>query len=693
MSRFQLLTQYSPWFYLLCLLVGAAYALALYLRVRNPWPRWLDRVLAALRFVLVSLLCFLLLGPFVRRVRNQIEPPTLVFAVDNSRSVALGTDSAALREAVAQLRMAAEVVGGGEVRVEVRTLGGPTESWGDVDFDGPTTDLNDLLRRVGDDYENRNLGGVVLASDGIYNQGTSPVYRDWTFPVWAVGLGDTTVQRDLKLRAVYYNKIAYRGNRFPIVAEVQNAGFGGQTVRVRLQRRGQTLAEERLTFGPEGGLQQVEFLTAGTEAGTQRFEVVVEPLGGEFTTANNQRSAFVDVIDAREKILVVARAPHPDLKAIRAALAEEENYELIFHVPGVNDLSDADGPYDLVILHQLPATRLSTLLPQVLKNNPPVWYIVGEQTDLAEFNRNNGVLTLAPRGRQHDEVTGAPAGAFNRFRLGSELPGLLPRLPPLTVRFGDWTPAAGTETILYQQVGRVVTDKPLLAYNPTGPQKRAVLAGDGLWRWRLQEYELTGKHEATDELVRKLVQLLSAKEDKRKFRVTPVNDEFLESERVVFETEIYNDIYEPVYNQEVELNVTDEAGETRRYAFVNSESNARFVVGSLPQGVYSYRAVTNLNGTRATSAGQFTVRHLELEALNVTADHDLLRRVAQRSGGRFFTPAQLADLPAFLAENQPKSVIRSREDVTELIDLRWLFFVLLALVSVEWFVRKYKGAY
>ena len=691
MNRLQLLSQYPPWFYVLCLLVGAGYALLLYYRAAYPWGPWVSRVLAALRFTLVTLLCLLLLGPYLRRLRNTVEPATVVIAVDNSQSVALGGDSLALQRTMRALDATAGRLRNDALRVEVRTLGNVGGNLAEVAFADPVTDLSSLLRGVRDDYENRNLGGVVLVSDGIYNQGLSPAYDDYTFPVYAVGLGDTTVRQDVNLRALYYNKIAYLGNRFPLVAELQHYGFGGQEATVQLRRGGAVVASQRVRFAGRDGLQQVEFLISSSERGTQHYVAEVLPLPGEFTRQNNQRSAFVEIIDAREKILVVARAPHPDLKAIRAALTPQEDYELTFHIPGVNNLPA--GPYNLVILHQLPTATLTALLPTVLKNNPPVWYIVGEQTSLADFNARNGVVTINARGRQRDEVTGALAPSFGRFRVESDLPRLLSRLPPLTVAFGEYLPAAGTETILYQQVGQVVTTKPLLAYNQSGGQKRAVLAGEGLWRWRLQEFELTGKHVATDELIGKLVQLLSAKEDKRKFRVNPVTDAFLESERVVFETEVYNDIYEPVYNQEIDLRITDEAGQTQRYAYVNSEGNDRFEVGSLPQGVYSYRATTTLNGRSEVSAGQFTVRHLELEALNVTANHDLLRRVAQRSGGQFYDATQLGQLETYLRENQPKGLIRSREDVTEIIDLRWLFFVLLALVSVEWFVRKFRGAY
>ncbi|SDJ76025.1 hypothetical protein SAMN05421823_10138 [Catalinimonas alkaloidigena] len=693
MNRFELLTQYSPWFYILCLLVGGIYAVALYFRAPMPWSNGVNRLLAVARFLLVSLLCFLLLGPFVRRIRNTAENPTVVLAVDDSESVRLGSDSAAVQGLMASLEQTAEQLRNEEVNVEIRSLSGRVNQVDSLTFRQPTTDLTELLTGVQSDYENRNLGGVVLVSDGIYNQGISPAYRNFGFPVYAIGVGDTTPKQDLNLKAVYYNKIAYLGNRFPIVAEVQNAGFAGQEAVVRLRQRGKVLATERLPLNEADGLQQVTFYASSQEKGMQRYEVEVQPLEQEFTTQNNVRSAYVDIIDAREKILIVARSPHPDIKAIRSALEEQEDYEVVVHIPGVNDLPD--DQYDLIIFHQLPTFNGSgnSLVTQLTKGNKPVWYILGSQTDLNTFNSVNGALTVSARGRQRDNVTGSLNPNFTRFRIENALQTLLPRFPPLSVPFGEFSMSTGTETVLSQRVGRVETDKSLLVYRQNGGQKTAVLVGEGLWQWRLQEYELTEKQEATDELILKLVQLLSAKEDKRQFRVTPITDEFLEADRVVFDVEIYNDIYEKIYNQKVELRITNEENETTSYSFVNSESNSRLDIGSLPQGVYSYRATTPINGKTEVSTGQFSIRRPELEALNLTADYDLLRQVATQTGGQFFTASQLGELQNYLATNQPKPLIRSSEDLTELINVEWLFFVLLALVSLEWFLRKYQGAY
>lgn len=84
---------------------------------------------------------------------------------------------------------------------------------------------------------------------------------------------------------------------------------------------------------------------------------------------------------------------------------------------------------------------------------------------------------------------------------------------------------------------------------PDGNRKIAVMVGEGLWCWRLNEFADTGNTIFFDELFSKLVQYLSTLEDKRKFRSFPVQNEFSDSEAVVIESQLYNDLFELVYGE------------------------------------------------------------------------------------------------------------------------------------------------
>jgi hypothetical protein len=696
-----LVTEYSLWYLPLCLLAGGLYAFLLYQRPQDqPWSRTLHWTLAGLRFVIATFLAFLLLGPLLRLVRNFYEKPTVVLAVDDSQSLALVNQPEALTQLAARLDALVARLRDQNFEVEIQTLNEknrPAQMAG-LPFAAPATNLSGLLGRVQTNYENRNLAGIVLVSDGIYNQGTSPTYLPFKTGVYAIGLGDTLPQSDLSLKAVYHNKIAYLGNQFPLVAEVANAGFAGRQASLTLSQNGRTLDTKRVDFKTDNGLQQVQFLLGANDRGMQHFVLTINALEGEFTTKNNTRHVYVDVLDGREKILLVAPAPHPDLKAIRSALEKNENYQVVLYLPGITpeDQFKRTDKYDVVVAHQLPSNLSaagSNLVKDLAAKGAPVWYVVGGTTSLPSFNAAVGTVAINANGLQTDKVTPAFNPGFNKFTFSDENKALLGKFPPVQVPFGSYRASAGAEVLLYQRVGSLQTTKPLLVLGQTDGKKNAALLGEGLWQWRLQEYAKNSGALAFDDLVVKLVQYLSAKDDKRKFRVNPTASEYYTSDLVEFETEVYNEIYEKIYGQKVDLVLTSEGGQTTNYTYANSAEGFRYRVSGLKEGVYRFRASTQLAGKTEVSTGEFTVREMALEALATTADFGLLRQLARQTGGQFYRPDQTERLAELLTTQKSASLIHSTEEMREVLHLQWLFFALVALASVEWFIRKFKGAY
>jgi hypothetical protein len=95
----ELITEKPAWYTLLCILLGAAYTFLLYYREKNipAEYRWLKRVLACTRGILVTLLAFLLLTPLIKSISREVEKPIVILAQDNSESIAAGSDSSLIR--------------------------------------------------------------------------------------------------------------------------------------------------------------------------------------------------------------------------------------------------------------------------------------------------------------------------------------------------------------------------------------------------------------------------------------------------------------------------------------------------------------------------------------------------------------------------------------------------------------------
>ena len=695
MEKLKLITQASPWLILVCIAIGLAYALLLYSK-KAEWSKTVNRSLATLRFILVTILCLLLLlNPYLRQVSNTVEKPTVVFAIDNSQSIASTNDTTKIRQLYKELENLGNDLKKDQVNIDIQNLDVTdlAKNIVTIPLNYASSNLSAILGGIKNNYENRNLDKVVLVSDGIYNQGISPVFQEYGFPIYTVGVGDTTKQRDIKLSAVLANKVAYLGNKFPVVAEVENIGYPGRTVNVYLSQNGQVIERKSITFKEDGELQQVTFLAEAKYKGMQRYMVYVDALENEFTKDNNARDVYIEVIDGKEKILVIAPTPHPDIKALKSAITKNENYSFDLHIPGITKLKNEK--YDLVIAHQVPNIYRNgrDLLARFRKQKTPIFYVLGAQSDLRAFNSLNTGLRVIRRGRQVDAVTPIFNDKFNTFNFEREKISVFKKLPPASVPFGNYAASNSAQVILYQRVGSIETQKPLLVINELNGVKSAILAGEGMWEWRQEEYALNEKHEIIDELVSKVVQYLSTKEDKRRLRVYPINNEFYDFEKVVFQTEMYNELYERIYDVKVNLSITDEEGKASTYSFTPTEGSARFEISGLGKGVYKYSATATIKNKNEVSAGEFTIKSLQLEALNNTADHNLLRQLSQKTAGKFFTMNQTAALKKAVLDTRRPNKLHSSEEIQEMIHLKWIFFVLMTLATIEWVIRKYQGSY
>jgi hypothetical protein len=685
----------APEFVLVCVIVALAYAFIQYYRNKQqPWSKFMNWLLFSLRFVLTFFIAFLLLGPIIKQIQNLFEKPKFIVLFDNSASVKEASDSATLIRVEKNMQETVKLLEEKGYETSIETL---TEEDGPVVYKASSSDLNGALKRIGNRHEGQNIGGVILVSDGIYNAGLSPLYASYNFPVHTVGVGDTTQRTDVGIKNIAYNKIAYQGNKFPLHAEVQVKNLAQQSITVSLIKRGRVI--EKLTKKTSGNdLLSFEFQPVAEEQGIQKYDLDVEIKPGEQNTRNNKSSVFVEVVEGKKKILLIAASPHPDIKALREVVEKNSNYDFLLHIPGISEQQPAalqNDQIDLAIFHQAPDTRGKTLnlFRSFVNSKASLLLVLGQQSDLQQLARLNMPVRFESVPRDYDEVTPVVNPAFPNFSLSTEANSIITEYPPANVHFGKLQVPLTATSLLYQRIGSVLTEKPLLAVDIKDNRKIGVMLGEGLWRWRLNEYERYENTNAFDELFGKLIQFLSTTEDKRKFKSYPIQQEFSDTEPVIFESQVYNDLFEPVYGNKIDISVTDESGKRYDYSYVTSPGNIRYQIGGLKEGVYRYRSRTVINQKTEEVRGEFAVVEKQAELQNLTADFDLLKKLSANTAGKFYRADEAEKLRADLQKTEAKSIIHTEETYDSLINLKWVFWLLLLVISAEWFLRKYHGSY
>ncbi len=692
LNKLDFLLESSPWWLLACGLCGALYAYILYQK-QAPWSKTINRALAFTRFLFVSLLALLLVNLFIKSTKNTLQKRTIGILIDNSASM-LGVGKAGLSSIQTALFEMAESLKNKGIEVRLASLN--QQNLGNFDslaYNQKNTNLGQLIRNFKTNTEGANVTDLVLLSDGINNQGLSPLSYTVPFAIHSLAVGDTSAKRDIFIKNLIANNLAYKGNNFIVQAEIAHNGYSGQSIAVSIANNGATLQTKNVVLGkgPEPAL--VTFNISSNTVGLNRLQVIAQVLPGEYNSKNNRRALSIDIVDGRQNILILAATAHPDIKAIKSILDKDENYEVETVVANqLNNNLPSKKRYDLAILHQIPAENnvFTQELTNLRQNKTPIFYILGNQSSLAALNLYAGNLKIEAASNQTDRVGAYFNSAYNTIEFDQSNLKILERLPPITVPYGDIK--SGLDVILRQKVGNVLTSRPLLMVQPASPRV-AYFLGEGLWGWRMEEFAVTEKNEVVDDIFSKLIQYLSAKEDTRKLRIYPAAKEIEPGDAVQLETETYNDVLQKIYNQKINLKLSSANGFEKSYQYQNQEGNSSFNLSGLAAGQYKYTATANINGKLETTNGEFIVREGSLELENLQADHQFLQNLAKNSGGKVFFANQIAALEKYLLDKKSPDVLQSEEETKEIINWPWILLLIILLAAIEWATRKYMGGY
>ena len=671
-----------PWYYtLLCLLAGFVFSAILYIKDKQNAERskYLLYGLATLRFLSISLIALLLLDIFIKRLVNETEKPVIILAQDNSSSLVAGKDSFEIKnEYTNAITSFANAI---KDKYDLKTYqfdseSKPTETF---DFNGKETDISKLFLDLENNYANKNIGAIILATDGIYNKGTNPLYsiKKFNAPIYTIALGDTVPLKDVWIQTINHNQVAYLGNTFPAEVVVNAIDLKDKQVSVSISNNGKILKSENVTINSNSFSTTLNYLLEADKTGIQKYTITIATIDEDKNKQNNSQSFIIDVIDNREKVLILANAPHPDIAALEQSISAPQTYEV--EVALINEFTKPLKPYSLVILHQTPTVpqRISN---ELKANNQSAFYI-----------GNTGNASKSLFNNKTNDAEGVFQKEFSLFTLSDELKNYIKNFPAVSVPFKNGLVNNGSNILIAQKIGVVETEEPLLLFTEINGVKTANFLGDGLWKWRMRDFADHGNHNLFNELISKTVQYLSVKADKSFFRVF-TKKIINENEAIDFTAEVYNQSYELVTEPDVTLILKDDKNKTFNYTFNKKQTMYSLSAGQFPAGEYSYEAKVKFGEKLYTKSGIIVIKEIVSEKINTVANHQLLYQISKQSGGKLFYKNQLEQLQKeILSSESIKSITYSHKQLTDLVNLKWLFFVILAFLSIEWFLRKYNG--
>lgn len=673
----------------LAFIAGLLYAAVLYYRNRvEDISTRMHVALFVLRFFAASAIVLMLFNPLMRRKETSIEKPVVVLAHDNSLSPAATADSLYYK---AQWTEQWQLFAGNlSAEYTVRSLlFGDQVSEGLVpSFDEYYTDMSLLGDELSRRFGGRNVAAVVVAGDGIINRGPDPA---WSYhldaPLYTIALGDTTPATDRYIHNIRTNEVTYLGNRFPLEVELGATLNDGEPLSVTVTKNGKRITSTSLVASGEKYFNTLDFFLDADEPGLQRYTVAVSQGQDEINIRNNRHDFYIRVLDGRKKVALISGSLSPDLSALRQAIAGLNTYETDY-VDFRKSENFQPADYDIVILYGLSGE--STLREQITAAGIPVFLISTHNDDYNGFNAWNAGININLQGASYNLATAVVNPDFSAFKVPSVLSDIALSFAPLNVPFADFDMAGGVSTLLYQKIGSVETDMPLLSVSKSLDTRYVMLLGDGFWKWRIRNND---NKAAFDQLVAGALQYLSIRDEKQ-FLYVNTREQYYENETVSFEAQVYDDNYQLTTDRDVSLVLTNDNGDTFPFGMVAQGNSYVLDAGRLIPGRYSWRATVMHDGQLLAQAGAFVVSEVVAELNNLVADHTLLRNFALRNDGSLVYPSSLERLQnELLEDNNAKPVVTTREIFMELINDYRLLALILLLLSAEWFLRRYLGSY
>ncbi|MGQ9847051.1 MAG: hypothetical protein ACUVQP_06070 [Bacteroidales bacterium] len=694
MLLFQIISEWSLWWLLLVL--PAVFVVVWYFYHKDnslsEMPKTATTFAKLLRIMVLIFICLLCFGLIFKWNKNQIKKPLIAIAIDQSQSIKLSSKFNEQKEKISAFIKNINLTN--NYNIKIFGFGSDVKLLDSLQFEEKATNISNVIHYIHQQFEYENLGAIVLLSDGIYNQGSNPIYLNElaSTPIFSVCLGDSVPQADLIIDKINYNSKVFVGNNIKIQVAVKANKLIGKKSKIHLLSDGKTIKSQDIIINKNQFYQTFTFVVNNEKEGIYKYQIKLDPIENESSFINNNGYAIIHVSSDKQKIIIATSFPHPDIGAIKSALETNPSYSVTILSP--EKAADSLAGANAVILYQLPSkfNNATTLFKNIFINQTPTLFILGGQSQINALNANMPSPILIPKANQTDDAYPLLNKNENLFNLSSESKEIIESFPPLLVYFGDYKLKPNAEVVAYQKIKQIQTDKPLIIFDYWQENhKYGIIFGEGIYRWRLAEYAQKQQNIVFNEFINKLINYLLLNQKKERFRI--INKQiYNELENITFDAELYNKSYEPISDAEINMSITSA---NNKYTFTFDANNPFYSlnIGRFPAGEYKWTANAQTKSEKFSKSGIFIVKEENIETNNLIADAQLMEQLAIRSGGRMLSLDSLFEISNII-KNQSNilPVSYSEEDFVSLIDFNWILIIIVILISIEWFLRRYFGS-
>src|SRR5712692_6802383 len=698
-----------------------------------------DRViLVGLRLAALAVLLFCLFRPTLVLKAAVPQQNFLGVLVDDSRSMSIADRDGQTRAAFVQQQLNgpnARLLQALSQRFVVRffsfsSSSGRVQSVGDLKFGGTSTRLGQALDRARDELAGLPLAGLVLVSDGADTSDAAldeqlASLKARSIPVFTVGLGQERFAKDIQVTRVETPRSVLKGTALVVDVVLSQTGYGGQTVPLSVEDDGRIVSTQEVTLPPDGESATVKVRFTASEAGARLFKFKVPAQPGEQVTQNNARDAMIQVNDRREKILYFEGEPRYEMKFVRRGVEEGRNIQVTILLRTAENKywrGDVSNPDELIAGFPKTREELFSYRAIILGSVEAASFSPEQLRMIADFvsKRGGGLLMLGgrrsfaeggwggtPVGEVLPVVLDNPNGKYFSWvnarptRAGSTFPvtQVAGDEKASSAKWNDMPPVSAVNSVRQVKPGATVLltgiddrrqDQIVLAYQRYGRGKAIAMPIQDSWQWKM-DAKVAVSDTTHAMFWRRLVRWLVDGVPEQ-VNISTTADRVEPGEPIKLSAEVLDSAYVEVNDSRVVARVTSPSGKTTELPVewtVTKDGDYRASFVPDESGIYDIRVSAERDQKALGVAGMHVrVSAGDAEYFDAGMRAPLLKRIAEDTGGRFFTPANAASLPEAISySGRGVTVVEERE----LWDMPALFLALVGFIAAEWGYRRMRG--
>lgn len=685
-----------------------------YWKTIPPLSRYRSILLSVIRSTILVIVLFLLLYPVLQTIFEKKELPKIAVLLDNSESMQI-QDKYGMRGDSLNYLLNILLSSGDtdSLKYQIFKFGKSLQTLhsDSLMFNEENTNLSSALIDVQDSLADQNLQAIILVSDGQYTLGSNPLnnLNKISIPVFTAAVGDSSPHKDLKISEIRVNRVAYQGEEISIKVSLMQEGYERGKIMVRLNEGPKQVEARTIELPPSGFEKELEFSYKPQQTGDLKYTISLDQFEDEISTLNNRSSFLLKVLKSKQKVLLISGHPSFDQQMIDFVLERLPDVNLTklteksngFFYENNSSAIKIDS-FDVFILLGYPTSKsrnkiLEKLLKVSLQKNVPLFFILSDKVSISRLSLLKEILPISINSvlisQKNVNVRLSVAGRLHPVTRLEENPDKLQSLwtdlPPVT-SLGSGLRIKDASSILLDEAGESEKKtKPILLASKYKGIKTLLLAAMEIGGWHFQLQDNMEKESFFRRFLQNAIKWLINREDIQRIQIKPKSEVFNLGEIISFSGEVLDEFYQPVKNAEVKITILGDSNYVMTDQMSNINDFYSYQTTGLPAGLYKYKLNARKNDRLLSqSEGNFLVQTLAIEMQQMSANFDLMKQIADRTGGKYVSVKNLVGvIEKYPFKTQIQQISKELDLWNKLI---WLI-LLIFLLSVEWFLRKRWG--